>query len=50
MLGAYAQGSDAVLDDAIAQRPAMLDFIKQPMHAIVTLEDARSTLVEGMGA
>lgn len=50
MLGAYAQGSDAVLDDAIAQRPAMLDFIKQPMHAIVTLEDARSVLIEGMGA
>ena len=50
MLGAYAQGSDAVLDAAIAQRPAMLDFIKQPMHEIVGLGDARAQLIEGMGA
>lgn len=49
MLGAYAQGSDAVLDQAIAKRPDMLDFIKQPMHSIVALEDARARLIEGMG-
>ena len=50
MLGAYAQGSDHVLDDAIAHRPNMLDFIKQPMDAVVTLDVARAQLVEGMGA
>ena len=49
LLGAYAQGSDAVLDAAIAQRPEMLDFIKQPMHEIVSIGDARARLVEGMG-
>jgi flagellum-specific ATP synthase len=50
MLGAYAQGSDAVLDQAIAQRPAMLNFITQPMQSIVTFDDARTELVEEMGA
>ncbi|MFN3620182.1 FliI/YscN family ATPase [Sphingorhabdus sp.] len=49
MLGAYAQGSDAVLDQAIAKRPAMLDFIKQPMQSIVAFDDARAQLIEGMG-
>lgn len=48
MLGAYAQGSDPVLDAAIAQRPAMLEFIKQPMHAVVALDDARNKIIEGM--
>jgi flagellum-specific ATP synthase len=50
MLGAYAQGSDAVLDQAIAQRPAMLNFITQPMQSVVTFDDARAELVDGMGA
>lgn len=50
MLGAYAAGSDPVLDDAIAQRPAMLSFIQQPMHEIISLPEARDALVEGMGA
>ena len=50
MLGAYAQGSDAVLDQAIAQRPAMLNFIAQPMQSVVTFDDARAELVDGMGA
>jgi flagellum-specific ATP synthase len=50
MLGAYAPGSDAVLDDAIAQRPAMLNFITQSIQSVVPFADARAELVEGMGA
>lgn len=50
MLGAYAQGSDAVLDAAITQRPDMLNFIKQPMHDVVSLDSAREQLINGMAA
>lgn len=50
MLGAYAHGSDPVLDDAIQQRPGMLDFIRQPVDCIVSYDDARADLIERIGA
>ena len=50
MLGAYAQGSDQVLDRAIAQRPAMLDFLKQPMGQIVAFPEAKAALIDWMDA
>lgn len=50
MLGAYAQGSDPVLDQAIAQRPTMLDFIRQPMGQIVPFSEAKAALIDWMAA
>ena len=50
MLGAYAQGSDTTLDVAISKRQEMMDFIRQPMDDIISLDDARAQLIEGMVA
>lgn len=50
MLGAYAPGSDPVLDQAIAQRPAMLDFITQPMGQIIAFPQAKAALIDWMDA
>lgn len=50
MLGAYAHGSDPILDEAIRQRPDMLDFIRQPVDHIVSFADARADLIERIGA
>lgn len=50
MLGAYAHGSDPVLDQAIAQRPAMLDFIRQPMGQIVAFPEAKAALTDWVDA
>lgn len=50
MLGAYAHGSDPILDEAIRQRPDMLDFIRQPVDHIVTFADARADLIERISA
>jgi flagellum-specific ATP synthase len=47
MMGAYAPGNDAVLDDAIAQRPAMLAFLKQPVHGVIEYQASRKALLEG---
>lgn len=50
MMGAYSPGSDPVLDAAIEQRPAMLDFLRQRPGNQVTFDAARSALIEGFTA
>jgi flagellum-specific ATP synthase len=50
LMGAYTPGNDALLDDAIARRPAMLSFLSQRPDEHVTFADARAALVESYGA
>ncbi|WP_293661372.1 flagellar protein export ATPase FliI [Rhodoferax sp. OV413] len=52
-IGAYAQGSDPVLDEAIALQPGMLQFLQQDMFEAAPMEQtlaqlAMSTAVEAL--
>jgi flagellum-specific ATP synthase len=49
MMGAYATGNDAVLDEAIARHNDMLDFIKQPRGTNSGFAEACDLLIEGFG-
>jgi flagellum-specific ATP synthase len=44
LMGAYAHGSDAGVDDAIAIRPAILDFIRQTPGEPVPMDQSLSML------
>ena len=46
LMGAYVPGSDIVLDEAIARRHEMLDYLRQSQHQNVALGTARAQLVE----
>jgi flagellum-specific ATP synthase len=50
LMGAYAEGNDALLDVAIAAHPIMLEYVAQPMTQSVALTEARDILVEGFSA
>jgi flagellum-specific ATP synthase len=50
LMGAYAPGNDAALDEAIANRSAMLEFIRQDSREIVDFAQSRQSLVEGVGS
>jgi flagellum-specific ATP synthase len=39
-IGAYAQGSDPVLDEAIALQPGMVQFLQQDMQEAAPMEQA----------
>ncbi len=45
-VGAYQQGSDPLIDKAIAMQPAMKHFLEQDMSQPVTFNDSYSQLVE----
>jgi flagellum-specific ATP synthase len=49
MMGAYASGSDTVLDEAIERRTEMLSFISQPRDRTTGFSEAHDLLVEGFG-
>lgn len=49
LMGAYRAGSDETIDHAIARRPDMLDFIRQPSQSHVSLENSVTKLIEGFG-
>jgi flagellum-specific ATP synthase len=49
MMGAYAAGSDAVLDEAIARHNDMLEFIRQPIGNVADFDGVRNALIEGFG-
>ena len=49
LMGAYTAGSDALLDEAIARRPELLDFMRQSADSRVDLPTARAALVESFG-
>jgi flagellum-specific ATP synthase len=44
-IGAYQPGTDPLLDAAIAMRPAMDAFLRQPIEDLTTLEDADDALL-----
>ena len=43
-VGAYQRGADAALDEAVALRPAMLDFLRQDVSECVPLAEATAAL------
>lgn len=49
LMGAYAPGSDSLLDSAIAAHPSMLAFVAQPVAAVVGSDQSRQSLIEGFG-
>jgi flagellum-specific ATP synthase len=44
LMGAYAPGSDALLDEAIRQRPALLEFVAQGQDRHVTMAESIAAL------
>jgi flagellum-specific ATP synthase len=50
LMGAYAPGCDASLDEAIARRDDVLSFLRQDREAVIDLETSRAALIESFGA
>ena len=50
LMGAYREGSDANIDEAVARRPDLLDFIRQAPHDRVDLDVSVEELMQGFGA
>jgi flagellum-specific ATP synthase len=50
LMGAYRQGSDPMIDAAIAHMPLILEFIRQGQKELVSLNDSVTTLVANFGA
>lgn len=50
LMGAYAPGSDALLDEAVARHGEMRDFIAQQADARIGFEASRQALVEAFSA
>jgi len=50
LMGAYREGSDANIDEAVARRPELLDFVRQAPTAHVALADSVAALKSGFGA
>ena len=48
-VGAYAQGSDPALDQAIALQPTMVDFLQQGMHEAASMEQCQDALAAVVG-
>jgi flagellum-specific ATP synthase len=50
LMGAYANGSDALIDAAIARRPELLAFLRQAPGEKVPFEPSRAALIEAFGS
>ncbi|MEH3106148.1 MAG: FliI/YscN family ATPase [Sphingomonas fennica] len=50
LMGAYKEGSDPVIDAAIAHMPMILDFIRQPQDSTIRIDRSVAVLVEGFGS
>ncbi len=50
LMGAYAPGNDAALDEAISRRSDMLTFLRQAASETVPFDRSRSDLIGGFGA
>lgn len=50
LMGAYAPGNDPVVDEALARRDMMLDFLRQAPHQRVDYAQSRAALLDGFGA
>ena len=49
LMGAYREGTDANIDEAVARRPDLLDFIRQAPHDRIELEASVAELMQGFG-
>ena len=49
LMGAYAPGNDASLDEAISRRDDMLAFLRQDAADAIDFDQSRAQLVEGFG-
>jgi flagellum-specific ATP synthase len=49
LMGAYAPGSDPLLDEAVARQAEMRDFIAQRESLLVPYAESRAALIEGFG-
>jgi flagellum-specific ATP synthase len=49
LIGAYAPGNDALLDEAIARHAELTSFVAQRPDALVNLAHSRAALIEGFG-
>lgn len=49
LMGAYAPGSDPLLDEAVARQGEMRDFIAQAATELVPYADSRTALIDGFG-
>ncbi|MDM7955983.1 FliI/YscN family ATPase [Blastomonas sp.] len=50
LMGAYREGTDANIDEAVARRPDLLDFIRQEPQDRVDLDASVADLLQGFGA
>jgi flagellum-specific ATP synthase len=50
LMGAYRQGSDPMIDAAIAHMPLILEFIRQGQKELVSLNESVTTLVANFGS
>lgn len=50
LMGAYREGSDANIDEAVARRPDLLDFIRQAPHDRIDIDASVADLMQGFGA
>lgn len=49
LMGAYRAGSDPDIDEAVARRPDLLNFIRQRPHEAVSLNDSMVELIQSFG-
>lgn len=50
LMGAYAQGNDAQVDEAIDRREDMRGLVRQDQHSLTPYAASRARLIEGFGA
>lgn len=49
LMGAYREGSDANIDEAVARRPDLLNFIRQGPHDRIELDESVAELLQSFG-
>lgn len=49
-MGAYRPGNDPVIDEAVARRQEVLDFLRQDVKSRIDLDSSAAALVAEFGA
>lgn len=49
LMGAYREGTDASIDEAVARRPELLDFVRQAAKSHVSMADSVNLLLHSFG-
>ncbi|MGZ8359183.1 MAG: flagellum-specific ATP synthase FliI, partial [Allosphingosinicella sp.] len=50
LMGAYAPGTDALIDESIVRRPELLDFMRQTPNERIGLDESVAALIGMMSA